>query len=55
MLDHTRDHWKARAAALSFRGQASIGGRFTDAASGRAFDSVNPAAGEVLAKVKYRT
>ncbi|WP_027256168.1 aldehyde dehydrogenase [Leisingera aquimarina] len=51
MLDYTHDDWKTRAAALSFRGQAFIDGRFTDAASGRTFASVNPATGAVLAQV----
>ncbi|WP_291734231.1 aldehyde dehydrogenase [Leisingera sp. F5] len=51
MLDYTHDDWKTRASALSFRGQAFIDGRFTDAASGRTFASVNPATGEVLAQV----
>lgn len=51
MLDYTYDDWKSRAAALTFRGQAFIDGKFTDAASGKTFASVNPATGEVLAQV----
>jgi len=51
MLDYTYDDWKSRAAALSFRVQAFIDGRFTDAASGKTFASVNPATGEILAQV----
>ncbi|MCT4610008.1 MAG: aldehyde dehydrogenase [Pelagimonas sp.] len=51
MLDHTHTDWKARAATLSFRGQAFINGRFVDAASGDTFDSVNPATGAVLTQV----
>ncbi|OBY25713.1 aldehyde dehydrogenase [Leisingera sp. JC1] len=51
MLDYSHDDWKSRAAALSFRSQAFIDGRFTDAASGKTFASVNPATGEVLAQV----
>ncbi|KIC36567.1 aldehyde dehydrogenase [Leisingera sp. ANG-M7] len=51
MLDYTLDDWKSRAAALSFRSQAFIDGKFIDAASGRTFASVNPATGEVLAQV----
>jgi gamma-glutamyl-gamma-aminobutyraldehyde dehydrogenase len=51
VLDHTHTDWKARAAALSFRGQAFINGRFVDAASGDTFDSVNPATGAVLTQV----
>jgi gamma-glutamyl-gamma-aminobutyraldehyde dehydrogenase len=51
VLDHTHTDWKARAATLSFRGQAFINGRFVDAASGDTFDSVNPATGAVLTQV----
>ncbi|KIC09220.1 aldehyde dehydrogenase [Leisingera sp. ANG-M1] len=51
MLDYTHDDWKSRAAALNFRGQAFIDGKFVDAASGKTFGSVNPATGEVLAQV----
>lgn len=51
MLDFTHQDWKSRAAALSFRGQAFIDGAFTDALSGRTFESVNPATGEVLTEV----
>ncbi|NVK16219.1 MAG: aldehyde dehydrogenase [Rhodobacteraceae bacterium] len=51
MLDYSLDDWKSRAAALSFRSQAFIDGKFIDAASGRTFASVNPATGEVLAQV----
>ncbi|MEX0301084.1 MAG: aldehyde dehydrogenase [Leisingera sp.] len=51
MLDYSYDDWKSRAAALSFRGEAFIDGKFVDAASGKTFGSVNPATGEVLAQV----
>ncbi len=51
MLDYSHEDWKARAAGLSFRGQAFINGSFVDAASGKTFDSVNPATGAVLTKV----
>ncbi|QAX28860.1 aldehyde dehydrogenase [Leisingera sp. NJS204] len=51
MLDYTSDEWKSRAAALSFRSQAFIDGKFTDAVSGKTFACVNPATGEVLAQV----
>ncbi|WP_170561353.1 aldehyde dehydrogenase [Ruegeria atlantica] len=51
MLDYTHDDWKSRAAGLSFRGQAFIDGKFVDAASGKTFDSINPASGAVLAPV----
>ena len=51
MLDHTLDDWRARAAAMSLRGQAFINGKFVDAVSGKTFDSINPATGEVLTAV----
>ena len=51
MLDHSHNDWKSRAAGLSFRNQAFIDGNFVDAASGKTFDSINPATGEVLAAV----
>ncbi|MEW2919620.1 aldehyde dehydrogenase [Ruegeria sp. ANG10] len=51
MLDNTHADWKSLAAGLSFRGQAFINGKFTDAASGKTFDSINPATGAVLTRV----
>ena len=51
MLDYSHKDWKSRAAGLSFRNQAFIDGNFVDAASGKTFDSINPATGEVLAAV----
>jgi gamma-glutamyl-gamma-aminobutyraldehyde dehydrogenase len=51
MLNYTHDDWKSRAAALSFRNQAFINGKFVDAASGETFACVNPATGEVLTEV----
>lgn len=51
MLDYTYQDWKSRADALSIRGQAFIDGKFVDAVSGKTFDSINPATGEVLAAV----
>ncbi len=51
MLDFTHDDWKARAATLTFRNRAFIGGRFVDAASDETFDCINPATGAVLARV----
>lgn len=49
MLSHA--DWKRRAAALSFRNQCWIGGRFTPAAAGARFNSLNPATGDVLTDV----
>ncbi|WP_068110453.1 aldehyde dehydrogenase [Tropicimonas marinistellae] len=51
MSDLSHTDWQARAAALSFRSQAFIGGTFVDAASGETFDCINPATGEVLTQV----
>ena len=51
MLDYSRSDWKSRADALTFRGQAFIDGKFVDAQSGKTFDSINPATGEVLTAV----
>ena len=51
MLDYTRADWKRRAEALSFKGQAFINGKFVDALSGKTFENINPATGEVLTHV----
>lgn len=51
MVDLTHQEWKSRASALKPEGRAFIDGRFVDAASGKAFDSINPATEEVLASV----
>jgi gamma-glutamyl-gamma-aminobutyraldehyde dehydrogenase len=51
MVDFTHSEWKSQAAALQFRTQAFIDGKFVDAASGKTFDSINPATGAVLAQV----
>lgn len=47
----THDEYKAIAASLTFPTTAFIDGRFRPAISGRTFDTVNPATGEVLAQV----
>ncbi len=47
----TKEEYKAIAAGLSLPDQAFIDGCFRPAKSGKTFDSVNPATGEVLAKV----
>ena len=47
----TTEEYKAIAAALSFPTQAFIDGSFRPAQSGKTFDSLNPATGDVLAKV----
>jgi len=51
MLDYTYEDWKSRAANLTLRGQAFIDGKFVDAVSGKTFECINPATGEVLAHV----
>ena len=47
----TTEEYKAIAAELSFPTQAFVDGSFRPAQSGKTFDSVNPATGDVLAKV----
>lgn len=51
MLDYTHEDWRSRAGQIGFRGKAFIDGKFVDAASGKTFDSINPATGEVLTAV----
>ncbi|WP_420546731.1 aldehyde dehydrogenase [Curvivirga sp.] len=48
---HTLEEWKAKAASLTYRNQAFINGQFVDAISGKTFDNINPATGEVITKV----
>ncbi len=43
--------WKSEASRLRYRNQAYIDGRYVDAASGKTFECVNPASGEVLTHV----
>ena len=47
----THQDWQTRAEAQTFRSQAFIDGKFVDSASGKTFDSINPATGAVLAQV----
>ena len=47
----SRDDWKGRAGGLSYRNQAFIGGKFVASVTGKTFDCVNPATGQVLTKV----
>jgi gamma-glutamyl-gamma-aminobutyraldehyde dehydrogenase len=47
----TQQAWQERAAALSFRCQAFIDGRYVDAASGKTFDNISPIDGRVLCQV----
>ncbi len=51
MLDYTYQDWQSRASELSFRGQAFIDGAFVNAVSGKTFDNINPATGEILNQV----
>ncbi|WP_456280907.1 aldehyde dehydrogenase [Cupriavidus sp. JZ107] len=50
---HDLAYWRQRAQSIvpNLRGQAYIDGRWTDAADGATFDSIDPATGNVLAKV----
>ncbi len=43
--------WHERAQSLNIRTQAFINGRYVDAASGETFDCINPATGQLLARV----
>ncbi|MCW5732156.1 MAG: aldehyde dehydrogenase [Alphaproteobacteria bacterium] len=47
----TLDDWKSRAASLSIRGQAFIGGKSEASETGKTFDCVSPIDGKVIAKV----
>lgn len=45
------DNWKSQAKGLSFQTKLFINGKYQDAASGKTFQSVNPASGTVLTDV----
>src|SRR5260370_5475118 len=47
----TRDDWKSRIGGLSYRNQAFIGGKFAASLTGKTFECINPATGQVLTKV----
>jgi 4-(gamma-glutamylamino)butanal dehydrogenase len=47
----TRDEYRALADSLPLPANAVIGGKSMSAVSGRTFDSINPATGEVLVKI----
>ena len=51
MLDYSHADWKSRADALRFRNKAFINGKFVAALSGKTFDSINPATGQILTSV----
>ncbi|PWV58739.1 aldehyde dehydrogenase [Plasticicumulans acidivorans] len=50
-MPRTQAEWSAFAATLQPRTQLLIGGEWQEAASGRRFDCVNPASGQVFAQV----
>lgn len=50
-LQHTLSDWRSRAEGLRVRGQAFIDGRYVDAISGKTFDCINPANGELVTRV----
>lgn len=43
--------WFDAAARIEIEGRAFIGGRYVDAASGKTFDSINPATGQMVARI----
>ncbi len=45
------EDWQQQAAQLNLRQQAFIDGKFVDAASGKTFDCINPASGELLGRI----
>lgn len=47
----SRGDWKGRVGGLSYRRQAFIGGKFASSLTGKTFDCVNPATGQVLTQV----
>ena len=47
----SRDDWKSRIGGISYRNQAFIGGKFAPSLTGKTFDCINPATGQVLTKV----
>lgn len=50
-IELDRAAWAAKARALDIRSRVFIDGRFVPAASGRTFDTVNPATGAVIAAI----
>lgn len=48
---HTKEEWQTIGGALAPSGRALIDGERVDAISGKTFDSINPATGEVVAAV----
>jgi len=51
MSNLTYPQWQEKAASLTINGQAFINGEYTDALSKETFDCINPANGQVLAKI----
>jgi acyl-CoA reductase-like NAD-dependent aldehyde dehydrogenase len=47
----SRNDWKGRIGGLSYRNQAFVGGKFVPSLTGKTFDCVNPATGQVLTQV----
>jgi acyl-CoA reductase-like NAD-dependent aldehyde dehydrogenase len=50
-LPETRQGWQSLADSLAIRNRALIDGALVDAASGKTFETINPATGQVLARV----
>ncbi|MCA3441577.1 MAG: aldehyde dehydrogenase [Rhodobacter sp.] len=51
MTDYTKEFWQAEAKKLKFRTNHLISGEWVPSEDGTTFDSINPATGDVLAKV----
>jgi len=51
MTDYTKEFWQAEAKKLKFRTNHLINGEWVPSEDGTTFDSINPATGDVLAKV----
>src|SRR5260370_12592610 len=47
----SRDDWKSGIGGLGYGSQAFIGGKFAASLTGKTFDCINPATGQVLTKV----
>jgi acyl-CoA reductase-like NAD-dependent aldehyde dehydrogenase len=51
MTSLTHDNWRSRAETLRIEGRAFIDGEYVHALSGKTFDNINPANGQVLGQV----
>ena len=51
MSENSFEEWKKLASKISFPNKAFINGKYVDSISGKTFESINPANGEVLTSV----